>query len=102
MKIEQIVIGGGLAVVIGLSVVAIFADDLWEDEYHDAPAIPAGILSPHRDGREKISCNSCHVILVENTNNTEPEERRAEKGAERPNAGAAQLIAFGGVAPVSH
>ena len=47
--------------------VAIVADDLWEDEYHDAPAIHAGIPAPHRDGREKIVCSSCHVILPSKT-----------------------------------
>ena len=69
MKMERWVIGGGVGFVIGISVVAMFADDLWEDEYHDAPAIAAGSAAPHRDGREKIACSSCHVILAGNLDN---------------------------------
>jgi hypothetical protein len=102
MKLEQMVIGGGLAFVIGLSVVAIVADDLWEDEYHDAPAIPAGIRAPHHDGREKIACNSCHVILAGKTGDAVREERRAGKGAGMANAGVVPPIALGSVVPVSH
>ncbi len=99
------VIGGGLALVIGLSVVAMFADDLWEDEYHDAPAIPAGIASPHRDGRDKIACNSCHVILASKTGGAGQKAQRAGNGNNKNASGAdagAPLIALGAVAPVSH
>jgi hypothetical protein len=66
MKLESWIIGGGLGLCIVLSVAAMFADDLWEDDYHDAPPIAAGIPSPHRDGREKIACSSCHVVLAAN------------------------------------
>lgn len=67
MKLESWIIGGGLGLCLVLTVAAMFADDLWEDDYHDAPPIAAGISSPHRDGREKIACNSCHVILASHT-----------------------------------
>ena len=105
MKLEQMVIGGGLGLVIGVSVVAMFADDLWEDEYHDAPAIRAGIPAPHRDGREKIACNSCHVILASKTGDAEEEARRAGNGNNKNARGAdagTPPIALGAVAPVSH
>ncbi len=102
MKLETMVIGGGLALVIGVSAVAIVADDLFEDEYHDAPAIRAGVPAPHRDGREKIVCNSCHVILPGKTDDAEREERRAEKGEGKANTGGVPPIALGAAAPVSH
>jgi hypothetical protein len=66
MKSEEWIIGAGAAVFIGLGVVTLIGDDIWEDEYHDAPEILVGTLTPHRDGREKIACASCHVIKVSN------------------------------------
>ena len=66
MKLETMVIGGGLALIIGVSAIAIVADDLFEDEYHDAPPIIDGLPAPlghKKDGRDKIVCNSCHVIM---------------------------------------
>ena len=108
MKLEQMVIGGGLALVIGVSMVAIVADDLWEDEYHDAPAIPASLPAPvshKKDGRDKIVCNSCHVILASKTGGAGQKAQGAGTGNNK-NAGGASAgtppIALGALAPVSH
>ncbi|OEJ64952.1 magnetochrome domain-containing protein [Magnetovibrio blakemorei] len=70
MKSEEWIIGIGVAVLLGIAVITIFAEGLWEDEYHDAPAIAAGTFPPHRDGREKIACASCHVVLAQGTPHT--------------------------------
>ncbi len=64
MKTEEWIIGAGAAIFLGLGAVTMLGDDIWEDEYHDAPAIYVGVPAPHRDGREKIACASCHVIKV--------------------------------------
>ncbi|MBF0248087.1 MAG: magnetochrome domain-containing protein [Alphaproteobacteria bacterium] len=63
MKPEHLVIGGGVLTVIGLAALAMFADVIWEEEgFHDAPPIPPGIMSPHRDERDNVACGSCHLI----------------------------------------
>ncbi len=72
MKIEEWIIGAGAAVFLGLGTITMLADDIWEDEYHDAPEILVGTLAPHRDGRENIACASCHVIKISTARNAPP------------------------------
>jgi hypothetical protein len=55
-----------LGVVFGVSVffTAVFSEDFWADHGYDvAPPIVAGRPAPHRDGREKMVCTSCHVVV---------------------------------------
>jgi hypothetical protein len=72
MKTEEWIIGASAAVFLGLGMVTMFGDEIWEDEYHDAPAITVGTMPPHRDGREKIACASCHVVKPSTAPNGPP------------------------------
>ncbi|MGN7612234.1 magnetochrome domain-containing protein [Magnetococcales bacterium HHB-1] len=58
--------------VIILSI-ALFSDDFWEDEaYEHAPPIRNTSRAPHKDGREKMVCSSCHQIIQNQANTTPP------------------------------
>lgn len=55
----------GIIFGVALFVSAIYASDPWQDHSYDvAPPIVAGRAAPHTDGREKMVCSSCHVVVV--------------------------------------
>ncbi|WP_158498782.1 magnetochrome domain-containing protein [Magnetospira sp. QH-2] len=56
--------GASIVFSLALLLITLFSDDLWEEhDYEHAPPIVAGIPAPHMDGREKMACSSCHVIM---------------------------------------
>ncbi|MBF0271514.1 MAG: magnetochrome domain-containing protein [Magnetococcales bacterium] len=62
-----------MAISIAFSLVlfflSVFAEDPWEDHvYNKAPPIAAGMSAPHLDGRERMTCSSCHEIIANNPN----------------------------------
>lgn len=62
-----------MAISIAFSLVlfflSVFAEDPWEDHvYNKAPPIAAGMSAPHLDGRERMTCSSCHEIIASNPN----------------------------------
>ncbi|GAB6051972.1 hypothetical protein JCM17960_07920 [Magnetospira thiophila] len=64
IKTEQWIMGVSIVFSLALLFITLFSDDLWhEDSYEHAPPIVAGIPAPHRDGREKMACSSCHEIM---------------------------------------
>ncbi|MBF0281862.1 MAG: magnetochrome domain-containing protein [Zetaproteobacteria bacterium] len=64
MKSHEWMIGLAFGFILLLGTVAIFSDDLWHDaDYEDAPPIMEGMMAPHRDGRERIACASCHIVF---------------------------------------
>ena len=53
----------GIAFSMALVLTALFNANPWEDHTYDlAPPIIAGMAAPHRDGREKMVCSSCHIV----------------------------------------
>ncbi|WP_173979975.1 magnetochrome domain-containing protein [Magnetospirillum sp. UT-4] len=53
----------GIAFSMTLVLTAVFSANPWEDHtYGMAPPIVAGMSAPHRDGRDKMVCSSCHVV----------------------------------------
>ncbi|MBF0162991.1 MAG: magnetochrome domain-containing protein [Magnetococcales bacterium] len=62
-----------MAISIAFSLVlfflSVFAEDPWEDHvYNKAPPIAAGMSAPHLDGRERMTCSSCHEIIASHPN----------------------------------
>ncbi len=54
----------GIAFSLALVLTAAFSDDPWRDHTYDrVPPIVAGMSAPHRDGREKMVCSSCHIVV---------------------------------------
>ncbi|MFN3076075.1 MAG: magnetochrome domain-containing protein [Alphaproteobacteria bacterium] len=54
----------GIVFSLALVLTATLGTDLWEDRtYSVAPPIVAGMPAPHADGREKMTCSSCHIIV---------------------------------------
>jgi len=53
----------GIAFSMALVLTAVFKANPWDDHTYDmAPPIVAGMAAPHRDGREKMVCSSCHIV----------------------------------------
>ncbi len=55
-----------LGVVFGMAMflTAVFNGNPWNDHtYAKASPIIAGMPGPHRDGREKMICSSCHIVV---------------------------------------
>ena len=58
----------GIAFSLALFFTAAFSDDPWQDHSYDrAPPIVAGASAPHLDGREKMVCSSCHMVVPPKT-----------------------------------
>ncbi|CAK0747871.1 Magnetosome protein MamX [uncultured Gammaproteobacteria bacterium] len=58
----------GIAFGMTMFLIAIFNDNPWNDHtYAVASPIVAGVPAPHRDGREKMVCSSCHVVVPAKT-----------------------------------
>ncbi|CAA7625447.1 magnetosome protein MamX [Magnetospirillum sp. SS-4] len=53
----------GIAFSMALVLTALFNANPWEDHTYDlAPPVVTGMPAPHRDGREKMVCSSCHIV----------------------------------------
>ena len=55
-----------IGIVFGLAMfmMAVFNGNPWTDHtYAKASPIVAGMPGPHRDGREKMVCSSCHIVV---------------------------------------
>lgn len=58
----------GIVFGLALFVTATFRGNPWEDHtYGLAPPILADARSPHVDGREKMVCSSCHIVVPRKT-----------------------------------
>jgi ferredoxin len=58
----------GIAFGLALFLTAAFNANPWDDHaYGLAPPIVSGMPAPHRDGREKMVCSSCHVVMPPKT-----------------------------------
>jgi len=58
----------GVIFGIGVFFTAVFSASPWADHGYDvAPPIIAGRPAPHRDGREKMVCTSCHAVVAAKT-----------------------------------
>ncbi|GAB0057892.1 Magnetosome protein MamX [Candidatus Magnetaquicoccaceae bacterium FCR-1] len=69
MKQLQWLMAVSIAFSLVLFFLSVFAEDPWEDHvYNKAPPIAAGMLAPHLDGRERMTCSSCHEIIANNPN----------------------------------
>ena len=55
----------GVIFGVGVFFTAVFSASPWADHGYDiAPPIVAGRPAPHRDGREKMVCTSCHAVVA--------------------------------------
>ncbi len=64
MNIAEWIMAVGIVFGIGLLLLSIVKNDPWEDHVYDnVPPIAAGVPSPHRAGRQKMVCSSCHEII---------------------------------------
>jgi hypothetical protein len=64
LNIAEWIMAVGIVFGIGLLLLSIFKNDPWEDHVYDnVPPIAAGVASPHRAGRQKMVCSSCHEII---------------------------------------
>ena len=53
----------GVVFALALFLTAVFNINPWQDHtYQLAPPIVAGMPAPHKDGREKMVCSSCHIV----------------------------------------
>ncbi|OSM08653.1 magnetochrome domain-containing protein [Magnetofaba australis] len=67
MKMAEWIMASGIVFGLGFFLLAVFDDDPWDDHAYDkAPPVGAGVPAPHRDGREKMVCSSCHEIIAKN------------------------------------
>ncbi|MBF0582718.1 MAG: magnetochrome domain-containing protein [Magnetococcales bacterium] len=70
MKQTQWFMASGISFVLVLFFLSVFAEDPWEDHvYSKAPPIGAGMPAPHVDGRERMTCSSCHEMIANNPSN---------------------------------
>jgi hypothetical protein len=54
----------GVTFGMAMFLTAVFNDNPWNDHtYGKAAPIVAGMAAPHRDGREKMVCSSCHMVV---------------------------------------
>lgn len=54
----------GIAFGLGLFLTAVINRNPWEDHtYNISPPIVVGTPAPHMDGREAMTCSSCHVVV---------------------------------------
>lgn len=54
----------GVTFGMAMFLTAVFNDNPWNDHtYGKAAPIVAGMPAPHRDGREKMVCSSCHMVI---------------------------------------
>ncbi|MEO5367136.1 MAG: magnetochrome domain-containing protein [Magnetococcus sp. WYHC-3] len=66
MKSAEWIMASGVVFSVGFFALAFFSDDPWEDHVYDRAApIGPGVPAPHRDGREKMVCSSCHEIIAQ-------------------------------------
>ncbi|MBF0196041.1 MAG: magnetochrome domain-containing protein [Magnetococcales bacterium] len=64
MNIAEWIMAVGIVFGIGLLLLSVVKNDPWEDHVYDnVPPIAAGVPSPHRAGRQKMVCSSCHEII---------------------------------------
>ncbi|MBF0126607.1 MAG: magnetochrome domain-containing protein [Magnetococcales bacterium] len=71
MKQTQWFMAVGIVFSLGVFLLAVFAEDPWVDHaYNKAPPIAAGVPAPHRDGRDRMTCSSCHEIIASRLNGT--------------------------------
>jgi hypothetical protein len=64
LNIAEWIMAVGIVFGIGLLLLSIVKNDPWEDHVYDnVPPIAAGVPSPHRAGRQKMVCSSCHEII---------------------------------------
>ncbi|MBF0351830.1 MAG: magnetochrome domain-containing protein [SAR324 cluster bacterium] len=64
MNIAEWIMAAGVTFAISVLMFSVFQNDPWKDHvYEQAPAIVAGTPSPHKAGREKMACASCHAIV---------------------------------------
>ena len=58
------IMASGIVFGMAMFLTAVFNDNPWNDHtYSKASPIVAGMPSPHRDGRDKMVCSSCHVVV---------------------------------------
>jgi hypothetical protein len=58
------IMASGVTFGMAMFLTAVFNDNPWNDHsYGKASPIVAGIPAPHRDGREKMVCSSCHIVV---------------------------------------
>ncbi|SCA56600.1 Magnetosome protein mamX [Candidatus Terasakiella magnetica] len=68
-SVAEWVMALGIAFSLGIFFVAVVEDNPWEDHsYEDAPPITLGTPAPHTDGKEKMTCSTCHAILPPDPN----------------------------------
>ncbi len=54
----------GIVFGMAMFLMAVFNKNPWSDHtYAKASPIIAGMPGPHRDGREKMVCSSCHIVV---------------------------------------
>ncbi len=54
----------GIVFGLAMFLTAVFNKNPWSDHtYTKASPIIAGMPGPHRDGREKMVCSSCHIVV---------------------------------------
>ncbi|MBF0453941.1 MAG: magnetochrome domain-containing protein [Magnetococcales bacterium] len=64
MNIAEWIMAVGIVFGMALLLLSVVKDDPWNDHVYDkAPPISAGVPSPHRAGRQKMVCSSCHEII---------------------------------------
>ena len=67
MNIAEWIMAAGVAFAISLLMFSVIKNDPWKDHvYENAPPIVMGTPSPHKAGREKMACASCHAIIDPN------------------------------------
>ncbi|WP_135075522.1 magnetochrome domain-containing protein [Terasakiella sp. SH-1] len=68
-SVAEWVMALGIAFSLGIFFVAVVEDNPWQDHsYGDAPPITLGTPAPHTDGKEKMTCSTCHAILPPDPN----------------------------------
>lgn len=64
LNIAEWIMAVGIVFGLSLLMLSVVKDNPWEDHVYDkAPPISAGVASPHRAGRQKMVCSSCHEII---------------------------------------
>ena len=64
LNIAEWIMAVGIVFGVGLLLLSVVKDDPWQDHVYDnVPPISAGVASPHRGGRQKMVCSSCHEII---------------------------------------
>ncbi|ABK44739.1 hypothetical protein Mmc1_2238 [Magnetococcus marinus MC-1] len=89
MKVAEWIMAVAIVFSLAFFLLSIARNDPWDDHAYDqAPPIAVGMPAPHRDGREKMVCSSCHELIKNRGGNI------AQTGL--------LPIARGAPAPISH